>query len=462
MRRWSLLIGLFLASPLVRAIPVQIDAVRMVNTQESVRILLSLDRPVKFSTFELAQPARFVIDLPDARMRGALPSLKADQAITRVRTGDLPGGGVRLVLDMQSHLSCKVTTQDAHTDSAHRLVVDCERPKISSTLTEQPPHPLQRPENKTVMAPKVAEDTKKHFPKPEAAVKEPRGKSHSVHPTPSAKELSGSAVANKPKRRLEIHEPVGDRDILVMIDPGHGGIDVGAQGAAGTYEKDVVIDISRRLVKLINATPGMRAAMTRSGDHFVPLRKRMELARKHKADLFVSVHADAFNDERVQGSSVYTLSFGGATSEAARWLAERENSADLVGGISLDDKDSMLASVLLDLSQTATLEASLDVAGDVLREMKRIGNTHKRTVQQAGFVVLKSPDIPSILVETAYITNPDEEEKLKNPGHQDRMAKAVHRGITHYFRQRPPAGTLWAKRKEKGGMIAQTESAGKL
>ncbi|MCU7866108.1 MAG: N-acetylmuramoyl-L-alanine amidase, partial [Candidatus Thiodiazotropha sp. (ex Lucinoma borealis)] len=217
-----------------------------------------------------------------------------------------------------------------------------------------------------------------------------------------------------------------------------------ARGRKGTYEKDVVLAIGRKLVAMINKQKGMRAVLIRDGDYYLGLRKRIAKAREHQADLFVSIHADAFRDPRVRGSSVYTLSRSGASNEAARWLAERENSADLVGGVSLEDKDDMLASVLLDLSQIGTLQASSVAASRVLSQLKGLGKTHKRKVQQAGFVVLKSPDIPSMLVETAFISNPDEERRLRDTGHQKKVAKALMKGIRAYFKFQPPPGSWLA------------------
>jgi N-acetylmuramoyl-L-alanine amidase len=236
------------------------------------------------------------------------------------------------------------------------------------------------------------------------------------------------------------------RDVVIAIDAGHGGEDPGAKGRYGTYEKDVVLAISRRLAALIEKEKGMRPVMIRKGDYYLGLKKRTELARQSGADLFISIHADAFRDRRVKGSSVYTLSRRGASSEAASWLADRENSADLVGGVELKTKDDMVASVLLDLSQTATQQASHEVAEKVLGQMRQVGKTHKRKVQRAGFVVLKSPDVPSILVETAFISNPDEEKRLKNPAHQQRLAESILRGVRGYFRSSPPPGTLLAHR----------------
>jgi N-acetylmuramoyl-L-alanine amidase len=237
-----------------------------------------------------------------------------------------------------------------------------------------------------------------------------------------------------------------DRAVIVAVDAGHGGEDPGAIGHRGTREKDVSLAMARALARLIGGEPGMQAALVRDGDYSVSLRRRIDIARANRADLFVSIHADAFTDARAHGSSVYVLSERGATSEAARWLAERENAADLIGGVSLDDKDDLLASVLLDLSQTATLSASMQAGAHVLTELGRVGNLRRSDVQQAGFLVLKSPDIPSILVETAYISNPQEERRLADPREQERIAKAILSGLRGYLLENPPPGTRLARR----------------
>jgi N-acetylmuramoyl-L-alanine amidase len=242
----------------------------------------------------------------------------------------------------------------------------------------------------------------------------------------------------------------GGRDIVVAVDAGHGGRDPGAIGRGRTREKDIALIVSKNLAARINREPGMKAVLVRRGDYYIDLRDRMEIARKANADLFVSIHADAVEDRRARGSSVYVLSLKGASDEAARRLAARENaSSSLVGGVSLSDKDPVLASVLLDLSQNAALSASLDVGGDVIAELARIGKVHRRSVQQAGFLVLKSPDVPSILVETAYISNPDEEKKLRSKGHQDKLANAILRGIRKYFHENPPPNTMIALNQKR-------------
>jgi N-acetylmuramoyl-L-alanine amidase len=238
------------------------------------------------------------------------------------------------------------------------------------------------------------------------------------------------------------HAPLeGERDLVIAVDAGHGGDDPGAIGRGGTREKDVALAIARALAQRIDREPGMKAVMIRDGDYYVAHRDRMRKARENRADLFVSIHADSIRDRAVSGSSVYILSPRGASDEASRWLAERENASDLIGGVSLDDKDDVLASVLLDLSQTASISASMTAAEHVLIELDRVGQVRKPAVQQAGFLVLKSPDIPSMLIETAYISNPGEERRLKDRGHQDKLANAIHGGIRGYFYENPPPGS---------------------
>ncbi|NGX15501.1 N-acetylmuramoyl-L-alanine amidase [Wenzhouxiangella sp. XN24] len=256
----------------------------------------------------------------------------------------------------------------------------------------------------------------------------------------------------RPVQRPTVRADEGSRDLVIAVDAGHGGEDPGAVGRKGTYEKDVVLAIARRLAGHIDREPGMRAALTRNGDYFLSLQQRVERAREHGADLFISIHADAFNNPKARGSSVYVLSPKGATDEAARWLAARENAADLVGGVSLDDKDDLLASVLLDLSQNASIGASLDAGDFVLNRLGAVNRLHKSTVQQAGFVVLKAPDIPSILVETAFISHHEEETLLRQPAYQEKVATALMSGLREYFYANPPPGTWVAQHRARGGM----------
>jgi N-acetylmuramoyl-L-alanine amidase len=256
-------------------------------------------------------------------------------------------------------------------------------------------------------------------------------------------DLGSTASADTPVKAE--HARPDARDLIIAIDAGHGGEDPGAIGKNGTREKDVVLAIARALAQRVDAEPGMKAVLTRNGDYFVPLRDRMRRARAQQADLFVSIHADSIRDRSIDGSSVYILSQRGATDEAARWLAERENASDLIGGVSLDDKGDVLASVLLDLSQSASLSASQSAAAHVLRELNQVGEIRKPVVQQARFVVLKSPDIPSMLIETAYISNPAQERRLRGLAHQATIAGAIHQGLRAYFYADPPAGTRIAQ-----------------
>jgi len=256
-------------------------------------------------------------------------------------------------------------------------------------------------------------------------------------------DLGESGVAAAPVR-VE-HSRPGARDLIIAVDAGHGGEDPGAIGMHGTREKDVVLAIAKDLAQQINTEPGMRAMLTRDGDYFVPLRDRMRRARAQNADLFVSVHADSIRDRHIDGSSVYILSQRGASDEASRWLADQQNASDLIGGVSLDDKDDVLASVLLDLSQSAAMIASETAAERVLRQLNQVGLVRKRQVQQARFMVLKSPDVPSMLVETAYISNPDEEQRLRGPAQQARLADAIHQGVRDYFHANPPPGSRFAQ-----------------
>lgn len=248
------------------------------------------------------------------------------------------------------------------------------------------------------------------------------------------------------------------RDVIVAIDPGHGGRDPGATGRMGTREKDVTLQIARKMEKLINKQPGMRAALIRSSDRFMRLRDRIKKAHQLKADLMVSLHADSFPDKRAKGASVYALSVSGATSESAHLLAERENQVDMLfGNVKLDDKDEIVQQVLLDLSLTGTIQSSLDIGDEVLKELTKVGRVHKKKVQQAGFAVLKAPNIPAILLETAFISNPKEERKLRSSAHQNKLAKAILRGTNDYFSRKAPPGT-WLSQNGKSYTIKRGDT----
>jgi N-acetylmuramoyl-L-alanine amidase len=373
------------------------------------RVLLDTSSVTASSLFTLEHPDRVVIDLRNTRLAAGARAPAGSGIVQTIRTGVRPGGTLRVVIELKSPLPARGEWRAVTGNVGSQYVVALGK-----------------------NAPAVA-----------AAV---------------AAEVSKPAVTNAtPKTVRAAHAPVdSDRDIVVAVDAGHGGTDPGAIGRNGTREKDVTLAIARALAARISAEPGMRAVMIRNSDHFVVLRDRMIRARAAKADLFISIHADSIRDRNITGTSVYVLSSRGASSEAARWLAERENAADLMGGVKLDDKDESLASVLLDLSQTASLTASMTAAERVLAELDRAGEVRKASVQQAGLVVLKSPDIPSMLVETGYISNPREESRLKSNRHQERLADTIFTGLRSYFEVNPPPGTRFARarRSTLAGVMA--------
>ena len=381
-------------SPVFAAAAVEVQGVRLWAAPDHTRVVFDISGPVKHKLFSLHNPERLVIDVPAAKRGGSLQlEDKTAGLVRKVRTGQREKGVLRIVLDLKKPIKPSSFTLIPGGPHGHRLVIDLHETGGAS-----------------------------HAPSQQTAVK----------PVMAKKSVTAKTQ---------------QRDLVIAIDAGHGGEDPGAIGRSGAREKDVVLAIARRLAALIKQEPGMRPVMIREGDYYIGLRQRMDKARKHNADLFVSIHADAFRDRRARGSSVFVLSSRGASSEMARWLAVKENSADLGGGVSLDDKDDLLAEVLLDLSQTATNEASVDIAGTMLRELRGLGKTHKKTVQKAGFVVLKSPDIPSVLIETAFITNPAEERKLRDKRHQEKLARSMLRGISRYFSAHPPPGTQLLARK---------------
>ena len=287
---------------------------------------------------------------------------------------------------------------------------------------------------------------------------------------PAVASPSHAVVARAPVVKADKHDVLtlrqvaeqfgGERKVIVAVDAGHGGIDPGAHGPHGTLEKNVTLAVARKLAAIINKQPGMQAVLTRDGDYFIPLKRRYEIAREKNADMFVSIHADAFKNGDARGSSVWVLSPRGKTSEAARWLADRENRADLIGGVSLDDKDDSLAAVLLDLQQGYAMQASQSIASNVLKALGKLGHTHRGYVERANFVVLRSPDVPSILVETAFISNPSEELKLRDPEHQKELAEAVMGGVRNYFETTPPPGTWFAAQAaRRNGTVLASASA---
>jgi N-acetylmuramoyl-L-alanine amidase len=383
-----------LVTPLGRAAALpSVLAVRVWPATDYTRVTLEYDQPIQFSHLLVRNPDRLVVDLEGVEFNSVLGSLPgkiadSDPNIKLIRAGRNRPGVVRLVIELKGEIRPQVFSLKPVGDYGHRLVLDL--------YPNEPPDPLMallRNEDRQVRRPETQ-----------------RG-------------MEASDVS---------------RLVTVVLDPGHGGEDPGAVGRGGSLEKNVTLSITRRLKEKIDAEPNMRSLLTRDGDFFIPLNERVQKARRVQADLFVSVHADAFIKSTARGSSVFALSETGASSSAARWLAQKENAADQIGGVNFGVKDPHLARTLLDLSQTATINDSLKLGKDVLGELGRINTLHKGMVEQAGFAVLKAPDIPSILVETAFISNPEEERRLVDEEYQDRMAEALLRGIKRYFAKNPP------------------------
>jgi N-acetylmuramoyl-L-alanine amidase len=395
--------------------------VRVWPSPESTRIVFDISTPVDYQIFTLEDPKRIVIDIQNANM-GANVNAISWQAtpVGGLRHGVQEGNHVRLVLDLNQTIQAKSFLLPPNEQYGHRLVVDLIKTDATQLMASKtnPPGDLMPQTN-------IAANT--------SAQPETKSAPIAQTPPPVAQAPATSAAPTTVVRAVK--DPAKRKTFIVAIDPGHGGEDPGAIGPSGTREKNVVLAISRELATLVNKEPGMRAYLIRDGDYFVPLRGRIDKARAFQADLFISIHADAFKDSRAHGASVFTLSEHGASSEAARWIAEQENRSDLIGGVSLDDKDQTLASILIDLSQTASNEASLTLGSSVLSRMKGIAPLHgSKQVQQAGFAVLKSPDIPSILVETEFISNHAAEKKLNSKSYQQQMAKAVMHGVREYHR----------------------------
>lgn len=395
MQNWMIALAglLLLAQQGVAA--VKIEGVRVWPAPDHTRIVFDVSKRVEHRIFSLENPGRLVIDISDVAANPRLDALKLpSQLVKRVRHASREGNDLRVVLDLSQKIKPRSFVLPANQQYGDRLVID-----------------LYPANQKVDQSAQVAKTT-----------------------------------AN------------GRRDVVVVIDAGHGGEDPGALGPFGIREKTVVLAIAKELEALFAKQKGFKPKMIRSGDYYVGLRSRTERARKMNADILVSIHADAFKSPKAKGASVYTLSSRGASSEAARWLAESENGADLVGGVggfSLDNKDSMLAGVLLDLSQTASMRASVTTGSQVLSELGRVTRLHKQQVEKAGFVVLKSPDIPSILVETGFISNPTEAKNLNSKNHQHKLARAIFNGVNKYFSNTPPPGTYLAWQREQRNQLKE-------
>ena len=375
----------------------KISDVRIADRATETRVVFDLTSPVKHSVFVLQNPDRVVLDIEQCDANGKLKMSRIGGTLVKeLRYAQKTSEKLRVVFDLNSSVSPKSFLLPPSNGKAYRLVIDLTSATGLASVT-------------------------------------------------NTKVATNKSVKPKVEPVIAMQDaPASFRDIVVAIDAGHGGKDPGATGRAGTREKDIVLAISKRLKKLIDNEPGMRAFLIRGGDNFVPLRGRIQKASKQNSDIFISIHADAAANRRAKGSSVYVLSQNGATSEAARILAKRENESDKIGGVSLENKDDVLKSVLVDLSQTATIDASIDLAEDILKELGQVGNLLRDKVEQAGFAVLKSPDIPSVLVETAFISNPQEEKRLKTAEHQQKLATAILKGLRRYTKDHAPPNAIMA------------------
>jgi N-acetylmuramoyl-L-alanine amidase len=415
----TLLLSVLGATPARAA---QIVGVRVWPAEEYTRVTLENDSNLKTTHFLIKDPERMVVDIEGIDLNPALKSLVAkiqsnDPYIRQVRVGQNRPSVVRLVFDLKEEVRPQVFVLPPVGTYQHRLIFDL--------YPVSPPDPIAALIAKGDWMKEMPSELPPEFGAPMVEER------HQPKPRPGAPQTAKTEPPEDPLPRLK-------RMITIALDPGHGGEDPGAIGASGSHEKDVVLAIAKRLKARIEQQPNMRVMLTRDADYFVPLQVRVQKARKVQADLFVSIHADAFVEPTARGSSVFALSEKGASSTAARWLANKENAADLIGGVNLRGQDHQLASVLLDLSTTAQINDSMKLARAVLGEIGGINKLHKGSVEQAGFAVLKAPDIPSILVETAFISNPEEEARLTDEGYQNQMADALMNGIRKYFSKNPP------------------------
>ncbi|MAC37466.1 MAG: N-acetylmuramoyl-L-alanine amidase [Halieaceae bacterium] len=372
-----------------KAMAAEVSAVRLWRAPDHTRVVLDVSEQVSFTRLKLENPERFVVDLKNSRLTSSLAALPlAGTPISQLRSGIREGTDLRLVVDLKSKVKTSVFLLPPNEVNGYRVVIDLFDPPSS----QSDPEPV-----------------------------------------------------------LSVDSLDARRDIIVAIDAGHGGEDPGASGPGNLREKTVVLQIARRLEQQLSGVPGFKPVLIRSGDYYVSLKSRRSKARELRADLLVSIHADAFRQTSAHGASVYALSTRGATSTAAKYLAENENAADLVGGVEVAEMDPVLASVLTDLSMTGTLDTSLNLGALILEQIGGVARLHKKQVEQAGFAVLKSPDVPSLLIETGFISNPTESERLSTPAYQDKMARAIRRGIQSWFARQPPPGTLLAWQREQGG-----------
>ena len=457
--------------------------IRVAKNGQVTRVVFDTSSIPSYKIFTLNNPSRVVIDFADAKLAAKVNQGVFDASfVKKIRYAHRSNNKLRIVLDLKQKIVPKSFILPPNGDSHHRLVVDLKNATKSNTQLAKANVSKKPAKAKTIPAAKV-QTTKTQSIKEKTAskklVEKPSTKTNTTKVASKPKATPAKTKETKESRKVNDTEDIiakittpakakvepkakpkakptpkltstkakrARKSIIVAIDPGHGGKDPGATGYAGTREKDVVLQISKRLERLINAESGMRAVMTRDNDRFLTLRGRIKKARDKKADIFISIHADAVDDRRVRGSSVYVLSKNGASSEAARFLAKTQNESDVIGGVKLQGKGKDVQKVLVDLSQAATIDASMKLATSVKNELSRLGKTRKR-VEHAGFAVLKSPDIPSILVETAFISNASEEKKLRSATHQQKLATSVFKGLKAYLKHHAPKDLIIASNK---------------
>ncbi|MFO7339601.1 MAG: N-acetylmuramoyl-L-alanine amidase [Lysobacteraceae bacterium] len=486
--RWGA--GLVLALAAVSAWAGEVLGLRLEQGATGTRAEVQLQGAGSHRTLSLTDPYRLVLDLPDSRAARALRLPAPAGVVTGVRTGQPVPGTFRIVFELAAPVAALPVRTESTPDGA-KLVVEWpgdgpataaastapaaaeaapavdpqEAARATALLTAQvataaaapASPPAAAPASSGQVSPQAILEGRVQVPLPSAST--PAGApATAAAPVPAQPEPARSEPAPPPAKTMVT--PGGMRPLIVAIDAGHGGQDPGAIGPSGKREKDVTLAMARELARQVNATPGMKAFLVRDSDVFIPLPMRAQRARQAKADIFISIHADAAENRDARGSSVYVLSTKGASSQRARWLADKENAADLVGGVRLQQTETVLANVLLDLAQSGHMRASEDAAHHVLAGLKRVGNNHKPNIERANFAVLRTADMPAMLVETAFISNPEEEKRLTDPAFQRKVASAVLDGINTYFTRQPPPGTLFAARAQAESVAVAAAGGG--
>ncbi|MGH8074730.1 MAG: N-acetylmuramoyl-L-alanine amidase [Lysobacter sp.] len=472
----------------------EVEGVHLSTGATGTRAEIALDKSAEFKIISLAGPDRLVVDLPASSIADGVKVPSGSGVVKSIRTGQPVPGTARIVFDL-GHQVAALRPRIEQGASGPRLVIEWPGDgKAPSTVTASPTVATSTPSSAmpagsssassapgkssldqwTDQAAASSAATSRLISQITAGS---TAQTATVQPTtasvpaptvpttiatgvptriatgqPAPAPVQPAAAAAPPVKTMrELMDSRNNRPLIIAIDPGHGGQDPGAIGKNGTREKDVVLQISKELARQINAAPGLKAYLTRDTDVFIPLNKRAKLARAAKADMFISIHADAAENRGADGSSVYVLSLKGASSQRARWLANKENSSDLVGGVRLEQTNNTLASVLIDLTQSGQLKASEDAAGEILGGLMQVGNIHKRQIERANFAVLRTSDMPAMLVETAFISNPEEERRLQDPAFQRKLAGAVLDGVNTFFTRQPPPGTMYAARAAASG-----------